>query len=301
MGAMIGVERPTTVVGLDAGPVEYRLERRGDATVVVFHGGHQRAGLPLGEEAFAEAGYTVLAPSRPGYGRTPLSTGTSVRGFADVTRALCEHLDITRVAAVVGTSGGGPTAVTMAARHPDLVDRLVLQSAVGWLSWPDRRTRLGAHVMFAGATEHATWSAVRALMRFSPERSLRFWLGALSTLPAREVVAALRTEDRALLVAMFSRMRSGRGFLNDLRPTPDVTADVGQPTLVIATRHDRGVPFTHAQSLAAAIRHADLVESQADSHVIWLGHDWPIIAEQIRAFLTSDPTLPPGGRTRPAR
>jgi hypothetical protein len=41
--------------------------------VVIFHGGHVRAGLALGEEVFAEAGYTLLVPSRPGYGRTPLS------------------------------------------------------------------------------------------------------------------------------------------------------------------------------------------------------------------------------------
>jgi pimeloyl-ACP methyl ester carboxylesterase len=97
---MSGVDRPTTVARLAAGPVEYRLERRGDQTVLVFHGGHQRAGLPLGEEVFIDAGYTVLAPSRPGYGRTPLSTGRSVTGFSDVARTLCEHLGITRVAAV---------------------------------------------------------------------------------------------------------------------------------------------------------------------------------------------------------
>jgi pimeloyl-ACP methyl ester carboxylesterase len=290
MGTMTGVERPTTVARLDAGPVEYRLEQRDDATVVVFHGGHQRAGLALGEEVFAEAGCTVLAPSRPGYGRTPLSTGTSVVGFADVTRTLCAHLGITRVAAVVGTSGGGPTAVAMAARHRDLVQRLILQCAVGPLPWPDRRTRLGAHVMFAGATEHATWRAVRAFMRLAPETGLRLWLGQLSTLPVRQVMAVLRPEDRATLHALFCQMRSGRGFLNDLRPTPDLTAGVNQPTLVIGTRHDGGVPFAHAQSLAAAIGHAELVESHADSHLIWLGPDWPTIAATIRAFLAIDPT-----------
>src|SRR6266545_3516062 len=165
------------------------MERRGDHTVVVLHGGHVRAGLALGEDVFADAGYTVLAPSRPGYGRTPLTTGTSVRGFADVTRALCKHLGITKVAAVVGMSGGGPTAVTMAARHADLVDRLILQSAVGPLPWPDRRTRLGAHAIFAAATERAAWSAVRALIRLAPDAGLRMLLRDLSTLPARDVVA----------------------------------------------------------------------------------------------------------------
>ena len=37
--------------------------------VVLFHGGHLRAGLPLSEAALVDAGYTVLTPSRPGHGQ----------------------------------------------------------------------------------------------------------------------------------------------------------------------------------------------------------------------------------------
>jgi len=73
--------RPTAVACLPAGQVEYRLDRRGEAVVMVFHGGHVRAGLALGEDAFAAADCTLLAPSRPGYGRTPLTTGRSVEGY----------------------------------------------------------------------------------------------------------------------------------------------------------------------------------------------------------------------------
>ena len=190
------------------------------------------AGLAVGEEVFAAAGCTLLAPSRPGYGRTPLSTGGSVAGYTDVVRALCAALGITRVAAVVGVSGGGPTAATMAARHADLVERLLLVSAVGWLPYPDRRTRLGAHVVFAAGTEAVTWAGIHALARLAPGVCLRLMLRSLSTRPVGEVVAALRAEDRDRLLALFARMRSGRGFLNDLRPTPDVTARIAQPTLV---------------------------------------------------------------------
>src|SRR5258705_13177711 len=100
----------TAVACVAAGQVEYLLDRCGEAVVVIFHGGHVRAGLALGEEVFAAAGCTLLAPSRPGYGRTPLSTGSSVEGYTDVVRALCADLGITRVTAVVGVSGGGPTA-----------------------------------------------------------------------------------------------------------------------------------------------------------------------------------------------
>ena len=286
--------RATTTTSLPQGRVEYRWEPRGDAVVVVLHGGHVRAGLAMGEEAFAAAGYSVLAPSRPGYGRTPLTAAGSVERYTDTVRALCARLGIARVAAVVGISGGGPTAATMAARHGDLVERLVLISAVGWLPYPDRLVRLGSHVVFTGVTERVTWAGVRALARAAPDTCLRVMLGSLSTRRGGDVVAGLGAADRAALVTLFVQMRSGRGFLNDLRPTPDVTARITQPTLVIATRTDGGVPFAHAQSLAASIAHAELVESRADSHFVWLGPDWPVIAERIRQFLATAP--PPADR-----
>jgi hypothetical protein len=47
----------------------------------------------------------------------------------------------------------------------------------------------------------------------------------------------------------------------------------------------RGEP----QSLTAAIPHARLIESQAGTHFIWLGPDWPAIAQQIRDFLAAGP------------
>ncbi|MER6944244.1 hypothetical protein ABT294_09495 [Nonomuraea sp. NPDC000554] len=74
---MTTVERDTTIAHLRAGAVGYRLERRDQAAIIIFHGGHMRAGLALGKEVFSAAGYTVLVPSRPGYGKTPLQTGTS--------------------------------------------------------------------------------------------------------------------------------------------------------------------------------------------------------------------------------
>jgi pimeloyl-ACP methyl ester carboxylesterase len=212
-----------------------------------------------------------------------------VPAYTDTVRALCDDLGIARVAAVVGTSAGGPTAVTMAARHPDLVERLILVSARGWLPYPDGRgTRAGARVVFHPAVERLTWGGLHALARRAPKAFLRLMLGSLSTLPASQVMASLRDEDRAFLLGLFAEMRSGRGFSYDLRETPDVTAQVQQPTLVVATRTDGGVSFAHALSLVNAIRGAQLVESRAPSHMVWFGADWPIVAEQIRAFLTRE-------------
>lgn len=282
---MTALQRETSTAHLAAGVVEYRLDGVGPQTVVVFHGGHMRAGLAQGEEVFTASGHRALIPSRPGYGRTPLATGITPAAFADVTAELCGDLGIDRVAAVVGISAGGRTALTMAARHPHLVERVILQSAVGFLPWPDRRTHLGGRLVFNPGIEAATWAAVHLLMRIAPHAGLRLLLRDLSTLPVRHVVAGLSEPDRAELIELFGLMRSGRGFLNDMLPVPDCAGQVTQPALVIASRTDRSVPFAHAESLAAAMPRAELVASQADGHMIWFGPDYPVIADKIKDFL----------------
>ena len=285
--SMTSVERETSTARLATGAVEYRLEGDGPQTVVIFHGGHLRAGLALGEEVFTASGYRVLIPSRPGYGRTPLATAPTAAAFADVTADLCRTLGIEQVAAVVGISAGGRTAVAMAARHRHLVDRVILQSAVGFGPWPDRRTRLAGRLVFNARVEAVTWAAVRALMKAAPQVGLRLLLRDLSTRPVRRVMAGLSEHDQAELLALFTLMRSGAGFVNDMLPVPDYAGQVTQPTLVIASRIDRSVPFSHAESLAATIPRAELVESRADGHMIWFAPDYPAIIGKIKDFLAT--------------
>jgi pimeloyl-ACP methyl ester carboxylesterase len=291
------VECATQVIELSAGPVEYRLDKRGPCAVLMLHGGHMRAGLPLGEEVFADAGYTVLAPSRPGYGRTPLTTGTSPDRFADVLAELCGTLGLGPVASVVGQSAGGPTAVALAARHPDVVQRLILQSAVGLVPWPGRRTRVGGSVVFNQRTEPVAWALIHAMTRRAPGLTLRLLLPDLTSRPVTELLANLSTAQRAWLLKLFGHMRSGAGFSNDLRTMAAhdrsgrlaaQAAHLRQPTLVIATRSDGSVSYAHAESLAETIPNARLVTSNAPSHMIWIGDDYPAIAATITSFLTED-------------
>ncbi|MFC5750167.1 alpha/beta fold hydrolase [Actinomadura rugatobispora] len=290
-----GAERPTRLVDLSAGPVEYRLEERGPRTVLMLHGGHMRAGIALGEEVFAEAGHTILAVSRPGYGRTPLGTGTTPDRFADVLAGLCAHLGIGSLAGAVGQSAGGPTALALAARHPDLVERLILQSAVGLLPWPDRRTRMAGGVAFHPRAQAATWALIRALSRRAPDLALRVLLPDLTSRPVAELLTGLPAAHRTALLELFTQMRSGSGFRNDMRimAAPATSAQAArqaarlrQPTLVIASRDDGSVTYAHAGSLAETIPHARLLISTAPSHMIWLAEDYPDIAADITGFLT---------------
>jgi pimeloyl-ACP methyl ester carboxylesterase len=287
---MSSVERPTIVAQLSGGPVEYRFEQRGDAAVLVFHGGHMRAGLPLGERVFEELGYSVLAPSRPGYGKTNVRSARSPCGFAEATFELCTRLGIDRVAAVMAMSAGGRTGLAMAANHPDLVPKLILEAAVGFQPWPDRWVRIGARAVFNPLCEPAVWLLVRTMMRRAPDIGLRAMMRSLSTLPPAAVVGGLSQEERTTLAELFARMRSGGGFTTDLKfARKSMTANISQPTLIVASANDGAVPLTQAECLEHSIVNAKLKVADSTSHFLWFGPGSAETSDAIRSFLCDVP------------
>lgn len=276
--------RPTSVARVADAALEYRYEERGSQVVLILHGGHLRACLAVAEDELTAAGYSLLVPSRPGYGQTSLEAGSNPDDFADTLSQLCRQLGITSLAAVIGISAGGRPAAALAARHTHLVEKVVMISAVSGLRWPDRTsTRLAARVVFGPSTERAVWSGIRALLRACPEAGLRFLFHDLAKGRAGPAVAALSPQHRAAAIEMFTGMRSSEGFRHDLNtraPTPPVAQDM----LVVATRADASVSFAHAQAWASQAR-ATLLETSADSHLVWLSPDWPRVAEEIQRFL----------------
>jgi len=70
-------------------------------------------------------GVRYLMADRPGYGGSTRKPG---RGIADVVEdlvALLDHLGIERIPAM-GTSGGGPHVLALAARHPDRLSAITV-------------------------------------------------------------------------------------------------------------------------------------------------------------------------------
>ena len=110
------------------GPVEFA--RVGEPPYILFFhgspGGHDQG---VSNDDFAGAGFGTIAVSRPGYLRTPLSTGPGMEEQADAMTALLDVLEVDRVVAY-GVSGGGPSAIQFAARHPDRTSALLLGCAI---------------------------------------------------------------------------------------------------------------------------------------------------------------------------
>lgn len=122
-------ETGSQVVSTSHGPVECVRLGSGPA-VVVLHGapGDCHAGART-FRGLAAHGFAVVAPSRPGYGVTPLRVGKTWREQADTLVGLMDELRFESFA-VAGISAGGAVALEMALHHADRVWALLLDRAV---------------------------------------------------------------------------------------------------------------------------------------------------------------------------
>lgn len=123
-------EPAPSAVATRRGPVEAVSVGEGPA-VLALHGamGGCDQSLILAR-TLGEAGYRYVALSRPGYLGTPLAAGRSPEEQADLYAGVLDALGLGRVV-VMAVSGGGPSAIHFALRHPARCAGLVLASTTG--------------------------------------------------------------------------------------------------------------------------------------------------------------------------
>jgi len=248
------------------GPIEVAQCGKGPAVVVV-HGTpgswRQAAGLALD---LADR-HTVVLPSRPGYGRTPLPTG---RTPSEQARAYVGLLDALGVdtAAVVGISGGGPSAARLASLHPERTTALVLCCALApHLMVPPTPMRVALAV--PRLAEVGTWVQRRALRRRLADAAAMQRRAEADLSPAERAQLADDPGLRQAIVNFHLTHLDApppvRGLRNDLQSigfapggaAPDLRA-VRAPTLVLHGDADQVVPLMHGEFYASAIEGARL-------------------------------------------
>lgn len=131
------------------GAVECQMDGEGPVVLLV-HGspGGYDQGLALAHGLGLE-GVTTVALSRPGYRRTPLTSGPTPEEQADLCARLLDTLGVAD-AVVIALSGGGPAGLCYAVRHPERCRGLVLLSAVSQPTTEEGvyRSLLPAHRLF---------------------------------------------------------------------------------------------------------------------------------------------------------
>ncbi|MGH3079564.1 MAG: alpha/beta fold hydrolase [Gaiellaceae bacterium] len=115
-------------------------------TVVLCHSAPGAGGFDPDPTATRASGVRLISVDRPGYGgSSPLAAGewATVATTADDLAGVLDCLPVERVG-VVGWSAGGRVALALAARRPDLVDRVVVLATpapdeeVPWIGGKER-------------------------------------------------------------------------------------------------------------------------------------------------------------------
>ena len=272
------------LVETPGGPMEVAaLGRPEDPPILVLHGspgGYDQL-LPLAR-TLADGGYRVFAVSRPGYLRTPQGLGTTPPQQADALATLLHRLDVDPVV-VVGVSGGGPSTLQLALRHPDRVRALVLICAV--TGRPLMEPQDPAQVTDFGLA----WDLGALAARWSPALALRL-LGVEDAEERRRLLQDTTTRESVEYLFQslgFSSRR--RGYKSDLQSFAaselgDTYSQLELPILLLHGSEDESVLLGHSQRVANQAPQADLRVLEGAGHAFFvLRRDW--LDAQIFDFL----------------
>jgi pimeloyl-ACP methyl ester carboxylesterase len=279
-------EQVSHLVRTELGLIEYRSVGQGPA-VLVLNGGHTNCHSPLGHEAFFLAqGYQLIIPSRPGYSRTPSSTGKRAEAFADALMSLLDLLQLDQVI-VVGISAGGPTALQLAGRHPERVSKVILQNAATDGRYASGMIRFLTYLFFNPVLEGMVWAAFRRFERVAPQAALKSLMWGLTCLPIDQVLSAMSPDQQQAALAFLQASRSGSGFLHDIHHHCGDLGRVRAPVLVITSKYDGLVDSSHAVYVEKHIPQAQLFISEAESHLMWFSIHNHEIQARMQVFLHS--------------
>ncbi len=289
-----------------AGSVEYVATGDGPP-VLVFHsapGGYDQA-LVLGAGLKA-AGFQIIAPSRPGYLRTPLATGILPEEQADAMAALLDTLGLANVA-VLGVSAGGPAALQFAVRYSNRVSALILVSAVSGPKHFDVKAGkdlLGQRVNARLTGDIGSWIVVE-LAEYDPRSLLDTTLSMTSTAPPEQqaslVGSVLSDADQVQwfnglvgTVAPMSPRETGlRNDMVQFRKIPEVRFEnILAPTLIIHGTADSDVPFADAEAMAKRMPGATFLPLEGIGHIVELGPQANEVRTKMAEFLNQNAKVP---------
>ncbi|MFC4559752.1 alpha/beta fold hydrolase [Virgibacillus kekensis] len=268
------MERLLGDMEINGNSLEYSIVGEGEP-VLVMHGGHSNCYEEFGYDFLIKRGYSIITPSRPGYGNTSKEIGENLQTACEHYIKLLNHLHIDKVH-VIAISAGGPSGIYFATLYPEYVKTLTLQSAVTkeWLTPKDVEYKAGK-LLFHPNIEKATWSLISTISNLFPFMTFKLMFPSFSTLKHAEARGEIDTNDVEAIRRMNNRQRSGHGFFIDLEQVDEITTEdlqsISSPTLIMQSKNDSSVSVEHATHAYENIPTSELCMLEAWGHLIWLG------------------------------
>lgn len=274
------LEAGSRVIETRLGPIEYADVGDG-VPYLALHGtpgGYDQSLASRIANPDAHAGVRTIAVSRPGYLRTPLSSGATFEQQANLFAALLDKLKIKRVV-VLASSGGGYPGLQFALRHPDRCVALVmLAPAMGYEPFADSEKQTATQL---DQFERMAWGANDAILA-------RMIKGIDLKDPEQRATA------EALMMSAFPAAARNPGRENDRMQRTDRAVDnwplesIRVPTLIIHGNKDTNSDYNLSVKAVARISGAKLITKEGADHFMLVTRAAEL-REDVRLFLAGVP------------
>jgi pimeloyl-ACP methyl ester carboxylesterase len=197
--------------------------------------------------------FRVIIPDHPGFGASRLVTDSGATYRAVSAKAMAELIEGLGIekAHIVGNSMGGGVALTMALRHPQVVDRLVLMGP--WM--PGLGIPLLAPLPVPLLQEYYPDPSLEKMRLLIKAFVFDAGFDGFEELAKSRYEASLDPE----IAAGYLRMSTGTDPDPDPRPAFDQLASLDNPALLLWGRDDRFCSLDDAFMYLAALRHSRLI------------------------------------------
>jgi pimeloyl-ACP methyl ester carboxylesterase len=223
----------------------------------------------------------LISYDRPGYGGSTPQPGRTVADCAADVRAICDTLQIGRLA-MWGLSGGGPRVLACAALLPDLVTAVASLASFApydadGLDWFDGLQAAAAYrraLTEPDAARADLDEGRKDVLATTASRLAEEWASSLSAADAAVFTGELaeytaRTNQEALAPGSEGWWDDSYGLM---RPWGFKVADISVPVLLLHGRQDTFVPFAHGQWLATNIPGVEARLLEDDGHLTLQEH-----------------------------
>jgi pimeloyl-ACP methyl ester carboxylesterase len=234
-----------------------------------------------------DLGVRYLMIDRPGYGGSTRKLGRGIADVADDLAAVLEAHGIDRIPAM-GTSGGGPHVLGLAARHPDRVSAVTVVVGGTPLEPDEVEQLVGVNAQGYAAAEKG-WDALHELLVQVRERLLGVegMAGVLSDAPASDrALMADPAWQRIERESLAETLKQGaEGWTDEsMAMHHKWDFDPAEVKTSVTWWHgddDKNAPITAARRVVAQLPRVDLRIWHEEGHFASLVHDKEIVQELL--------------------
>jgi pimeloyl-ACP methyl ester carboxylesterase len=244
------------------GVMEYAISGQGKPVLLIHGaGGGFDQGLWLGRICL-QGDYQFIAPSKFGYLSSHTPEEYSAKLQAEQYRILLDYLGIDKVS-IIGVSAGGPSSMQFVNDFPERVDKLILLSAVSMPPHPDDKDPFFVNIIQTiQKSDFAYWVFTKAF------KSQILSLIGIPSGDYKQFTPEQKELANELLNVMHPMSLRHKGTITDGLIIQDfkIPETISTPTLVIHSKNDGLVSYSHAEYANQRIEGSKLILYETGGH-----------------------------------